>query len=317
MRIYQIIYTLALAVSFMFFVLYPPWISSFLFVLILILAPIDLIASLPGMLTKGMLLSVPPVLNKDEYAVLTLTTTHKKSYPVKCIVAKMHVNGDDFSVKYKLRCLPENNERREVAIDTSHSGVITFSLKRIWSVSLLGLFALPTSINIKQSVLVLPLPIKPVNPIVLQHGTHLRPKPGGGFSEEHDVRKYRRGDPVRSIHWKVSAKYDSLFIREPLIPQPHSRLVHVMAWKNIAERDLILGRLRWVSGYLLKRKMPFYIRICENSEVVEVTHENELIDFLRFTLGDNVKGINKLSRLPVRFSWVFRIDTSGASGRRT
>jgi len=314
MRIHQVIYVLALAASFMFFVLYPPWISSFIFVLAILLAPIDLIVSLPGMLTKNMMMFVPPVLEKDTYAVLKLITTHVKSYPVRCIIVKMHLSGDDFSAKYKLRCPPEEDELREITIDTSRSGVAVFELKRIWAVSLLGLFALPTAIDIKQSTLILPPPVKPSNTVALQRGVQLRPKPGGGFSEEHDMRDYRHGDPIRSIHWKISAKYDKLIIREPLVPPPHSRLVHVIAWKNEAQRDLILGRLRWVSNYLLRRNMPFYLRLSKESEVVEVTQEDDLINFICFVFGDNTIKINRSDRLPARFSWVFRVDATNNRG---
>ena len=309
MRIHQIIYALALVVLFMFFVLYPPWISTFLFVLILVLIPIDLIASLPGMLTKGLSLSVPPVINKGEYGSLSLITTHKRSYPVRCIIAKMHVDGDDFSDKYKLRCSPDKDERREVQIDTLQSGVVTFTLKRIWTVSLLGLFALPASVGTNKSTVILPPPVKPTNTAGLSHGIHLRSKPGGGFSDEHDIREYRHGDSVRSIHWKISAKYDTVFVREPLVPQSHCRLVYVKKWKSIAERDLILGRLRWVSTYLLKRNMLFYLRIDEYDEIVEVSHEKDLIGFLCFVLGEKNAEVNWFNRVPARFSWVFRIDS--------
>jgi len=308
MRIHQIIYILVLIASFMFYVLYPPWISSFIFVLTLLLLPLDLLASLPGMLTKSMSLYVPPALEKDEHATLKLITIHNKPYPVRCIIAKMYLTGDGFSKNYKLRCPGENDERREVPIDTSRTGVLVFSLNRIWSVSLLGLFALPASVDVKQSTLILPPPVKPLNAVSLQHGVQLRPKPGGGFSEEHDLREYRHGDPIKSIHWKVSAKYDSIIVREPLVPPPHSRLVHVMTWKNAAERDLILGRLRWASNYLLKREMPFYLRISEDTEIVEIFSNEDLINFMRYALGDDKVSISKPSRMPLRFTWVFRID---------
>jgi len=277
-------------------------------VLVLLMIPVDLIFSLPGMLTKGLLMSIPPVLDKDEDAVLRLKTTHKKSYPVRCLVAKLHVSGDDFSVTCRIKCLPENNSEREVTIDTSRSGVTVFILKRIKAVSLLGLFSLPVSAGGKGFVLILPPPVEPENTRVLQYGTNLRPKPGGGYSEEHDMRNYQQGDPVKSIHWKVSAKFDSLIIREPLEPPPHSRLVHIMPWSGDAERDLILGRLRWVSDYLLKWQLPFYVRYDDNPVVTEVAREADLIKYLCYALGVSESKPKSLNQIPSRFSWVYRID---------
>jgi len=310
MIVNRLIYVLTLALSFVFYMLYPPWISWYILVLVLLMIPVDLIFSLPGMLTKGLLMSIPSVLEKNDDAVLKLITTHTKSYPVRCLIAKLHVTGDDFSVTFRTKCLPEKNAQREVAIDTSHSGVTTFLLKRIKAVSLLGLFSLPVNAGGKGFVLILPPPIEPANTRSLQHGTNLRPKPGGGYSEEHDMRNYQQGDPVKSIHWKVSAKFDSLIIREPLEPPPHSRLVHVMSWSCDTERDLILGRLRWVSDYLLKWQLPFYVRFNENPVVTEVAQDSDLIDYLCYALGGAASEPKKYEQIPSRFSWVFRIDAT-------
>jgi len=308
MIIARLIFALTLVASILFFILYPPWLSWYLLVLLLLLVPIDLFISLPGMMSRGMLMIVPTVLEKDEAAHLKLITTGTTPYPVRCVIARLHVAGDGFSASCRFRCSGENDEQREVTIDTSRSGVTVFTLKRISTISLLGLFSLPVKTIRTGSVLILPPPVKPANTMSLQHGTELRPKPGGGFSEEHDMREYRQGDPVRSIHWKASAKFDSLIIREPLVPPPHSRLVHMMKWNGEAERDLALGRLRWVTDYLLKWQMPFYARYDEDTTIVEIAHDTDMINFLCYVLGGIESKALKMDHMPSRFSWVFRID---------
>jgi len=224
----------------------------------------------------------------------------------------MHVYGDDFSVFCKIKCPTEGDSRREVTIDTSNSGVTHFEIKRFWTVSVIGLFSLPVNVKKNTSVLILPKSVKPANTMALQQGTHLRPKPGGGFSEEHDIRMYRPGDPVKSIHWKISAKFNSIAIREPLVPPPHSRLVHVIKWKNASERDLILGRLRWVCEYMMKWQMPFYVKYDNESEIAEVKEVSDLTDYLSNILsakhGKKSGNSNESGYLPSRFSWIFRID---------
>jgi len=320
MIIARLIFALTLVASILFFILYPPWLSWYLLVLLLLLVPVDLFASLPGMLSRGMLMYVPAVLEKDEEAFLKLITTSTKPYPVRCVIARLHVAGDGFSTICRFRCSGETDEYREVTIDTSRSGVTVFTLKRISTISLLGLFSMPLKTIRTGSVLILPPPVKPSNTMSLQHGTELRPKPGGGFSEEHDMREYRQGDPVRSIHWKASAKFDSLIIREPLVPPPHSRLVHLMKWDGETERDLALGCLRWVSDYLLKWQMPFYVRYDEDTTIAEVARETDMINFLCYVLGGIENKALKLNQMPSRFSWVYRIDgrdspDSGATDR--
>jgi len=308
MIIRQLIYISSLIASFVFFILYPPWISWYLHVILLLLIPLDLLLSLPGMLSKDILMYAPPVVEKGADAKLILTTIHMKSYPVRCVIAKLHVTGDDFSAIRRIRCPGERDERREVMIDTSRSGVSIFEIRRIWTVSLIGLFALPKKVKIKEAVLIMPQPVKPVNTMALQHGIQLKPKPGGGFSEDHDIREYIKGDPIRSIHWKLSAKFNSLVIREPLVPPPHSRLVHVMRWKNTAEREITLGRLRWVSDYLLKWQMPFYVKYERNTSISEIRQETDLSDFLRNVLIDSTIKLNTTNPPPSRFSWIFRVE---------
>jgi len=291
--------------------LYPPWVSWYLFILVLLMIPIDLIISLPGMLSRGMMMFAPPFLEKDDEAAVKIVTTQPKPYPVRCILAKLLVTGDGFSVMCNLICPAGNDEYREVTIDSSHSGVTFFELKKLSIVSMLGLFSLPVKVSVKKAVLIMPQPVKPVNAIALQRGLQLKPKPGGGFSEEHDMRQYRQGDPVRNIHWKASAKFDSLIIREPLVPPPHSRLVHIMPWETASDCDLILGRLRWISEFLLKWEMPFFVKYSDNPLVAEIMSGKDLIEFLCEILSPSEEDGKKPQYVPTRFSWVYRIDSSG------
>jgi len=312
MIIRQLLYAFCLTASFIFFLLYPPWISWYIFVLLLILIPIDLIVSLPGMMSKSVRLSVPPVLEMNTDAVFSVITIHKKSYPVRCLIVKFQAAGDGFSAVCRIKCSGEANDKREVTIDTSCSGVTVFEIKRIWAVSMIGLFALPATVKARESVLILPPPVKPISSMALQHGIRLKPKPGGGFSEEHDMRDYRPGDPVRSIHWKISAKFDSLIIREPLVLPPHSRLIHVIKWRNAAERDLILGRLRWVSNYLLSRRMAYYVKFDKDDKITEIEQDSDLHEFLRSALDSKSAKTRPALNVPARFSWVFRIDAASS-----
>ena len=278
-------------------------------VLVLLLLPFDLMISLPGMLHKGISMSAPEVLEKGAAAVLSLTTTHIKPYPVRCIKVKIYVKGDDFSTVCRVRCGAERDSRKEMAIDTSHSGITVFEVKRIWTISLIGLFSLPLNAQHRTSVLILPPPVKPANTVALPRGLLLRPKPGGGYSEDHDMRLYRQGDPIRSIHWKLSAKYDSLIIREPLVPPPHSRLIRIMPWRGANDRDTILGRLRWVSDYLLHWEMPFYVRFDVDGPVAEVKRESDLTDYLRCVLDTMAQKPVTPVGIPARFTWVFQVDS--------
>ena len=84
----------------------------------------------------------------------------------------------------------------------------------------------------------------------------LKPKYGGGFAEDHDLRGYRPGDASNSIHWKLSSKTDSLIVREALIPE-NSTIFVVLS--RVGEHDRGLEVLRWLSRKLDELEEPHVI----------------------------------------------------------
>ena len=304
----RLAYVVTLACSFLFFALYPFWFSWYLLVLILLVVPFDLLISIPGMVTKRITLSAPIILEKGSGGKLVVTTYQEKSFPAGRIKASLASVGDDFALKQRLVCNPDGGSRKDIGIDTSHCGVIVFEIKRIKLTSLVGLFSLSVTVGCRATVLVIPAPIKPPHIISLPRGVILRPKPGGGFSEDHELRQYRIGDPIRVIHWKLSAKHDSLIIREPLLPPPHSRLVHLAKWSGPHERDVIIGRLRWISDYLLRWDLPYCVRIGDDGPVAEITSEGDLIKYFYSILDKSASPMPHPVSLPARFSWVFRVN---------
>jgi len=304
----RIIYSFALAGAALFAVLYPFWFSWYLFVLLIILAAFDFLISLPGMLKRRIIFSAPKVLKHNEDGALVITTLAEKPYPARCVKAWLKVSGDDFKIRRQFLFSAEQGSRYEVALDTTRSGVTVFTIGRIRTVSIIGLFCLPAKVDCRAAVLVLPEPVKPPHTVALPRGVILRPKPGGGFSEDYDLRGYRKGDPIRSVHWKVSAKFDSLIIREALVPPAHSRLIHIERWAGAGQRDLILGRLLWVSAYLLKWDLPHYVRLGSGGPITEVAKAEDLYEYLYFVLGGTEKSVPAAPDIPVRFAWLFRID---------
>jgi len=305
----RLIYAFSLVGSALFFVLYPFWFSWYLFVLLLLLAPFDFLISLPGMLSRKIALRAPRVIEQHGGGTLVIETVSKNRFPVRCIKAWLKVTSDDFSVRRRFILGAENKSRFDVTIDTSRSGVTVFTSKRIWIVSLIGLFCLPADVDCRTGALVLPPPVKPPHTVTLPRGVILRPKPGGGFADEGDLRPYRNGDLMRTGRWKVSAKFDSLIIREPLIPQAHSRLLHAARWNGARERDLILGRLRWVSDFLLKWELSHFVKLGEGGPIADITKIEDLYNYLYLLLGGRADAI-PIPAVPVRFAWVFKVDAS-------
>ena len=88
-----------------------------------------------------------------------------------------------------------------------------------------------------------------------------RPKFGGGFAENHELRPYRPGDSLNQIHWKLSAKTGDLILREPMEPNGNLVLVTMDLNGTPEELDHKFGRLLWPSGYLLENGLRHELRV--------------------------------------------------------
>jgi len=275
---------------------------------LLLLAPFDFLLSLPGMLTRQAYLSVPDMVEQDTDSKIVLTIQQRRSYPARSVKFILHIDRNGLKYKRFLICKAKGGSKCDMLIDTSHSGITIYKLKQIWIVSLIGLFALPVAINRRASVLILPKPVKPPRVAALPRGVIFRPKPGGGFAEDYDLRPYRPGDPIRSVHWKLSAKLNSLTIREPLVPPPHSRLIHAADWNTDRERDLTLGRLRWISNYLLKWDLPYFVKLGDDAPVVEISDNDALMTYIHRVLEGLPQTLPASVSKPSQFAWIFRLD---------
>jgi len=304
----RIVYIIAFTGAALFLILYPLWFSRYLMVVLLLLALFDLIISLPPVFYSQITFSASKTYEQGEAASLIFTVYNKKQFKIRYIKIKLKSTSEERVYKRRFVIKSENGSRCEMKIDSSHSGVTVYEAKRIWIVSCLGLFCFPVDFKMRMPVLIMPAPIKPQNLIALPQGTQLKPKPGGGFSDEHDLRPFRFGDPVRNIHWKVSAKLDSVIIREPLTPMSQSRLISVGRWNGRFERDLILGRLRWVSGYLSKWDLIHYVCLEFSGTCAEVTQPIDLYEYLYLGLDKNAENTRYHVPIPHGIEWVYRID---------
>ena len=131
---------------------------------------------------------------------------------------------------------------------------------------------------------------EPQEPAELPNLSHFQyrsyhPKPGGGFSEIHDLREYRPGDSLHEIHWKLSAKSDKLIVREA--EEPDLGLV-VLSFDFSGTRtqlDSTLRQLLWLSGWLTEREVAHQIDWIEPDSLEPQTKSVKTPDDLRELLN--------------------------------
>ena len=255
------VYLIALMGSVVFYWAYREWLSYFFLMAILWLPWFSLVLSLPAMLTCRAAAEGPEAVQLGTETEL-IWRGHCR-LPLPAIKGKLLVQHSVTGKKEKI------GSGDWVVAD--HCGALQVSLHRPRCCDYLGVFALPIRERRGLTVLVRPVPVAPEQLPELSRcrSSAWRPKPGGGFAENHELRLYRPGDNLRQVHWKLSAKTGKLIVREAMEPM-RSRVLLTMELRGTGdELDRKLGQLLWMSDYLLQNGLPHSI-CCLTGEGLEV-----------------------------------------------
>lgn len=118
----------------------------------------------------------------------------------------------------------ERTYQYEIVPDSYGSYEVCLKKVRIYDMT--GLFFISRRIKSRASVLVLPAIQEtavrlgaPVRNFYADADIYDAERPGYDSSELFDVRPFRDGDKIQNIHWKLSAKTDSLLVKENSLPK--------------------------------------------------------------------------------------------------
>lgn len=241
----RLFYLLSLLGCVVFYAFYREWFSWLLLVTVFLLPWFSLILSLPALLTAQ--------------ATLRCPETVRMGVPVRTAL-QVDCRFPTPPLSCRLRLYNSLTDSRYVGkagelIPTEHCGCITISYDRLLVYDYLGLFCRRLRKGESTQVYVEPKPIVSFLPESIE-GRNIslwKPKPGGGFSENHDLRQYRPGDDLRGIHWKMSAKTGTLIYREPIEPAQKGYLLTLSLHGDPDTVDHKMGQLLWFSQSLLQR----------------------------------------------------------------
>ena len=272
-------YILATALSFVVYMLHRQWLSWLVLVALVALPVVSLLLSLPAMMTVSAKLRYPTQVRMGMPAKVSLVTRCR--FPVS-------------RIECRLRLYNSLSDERFVGtpgeyIPTDHCGKMTITCDRLRVWDALGLFYKNLPISQGEPVYILPKPMDgPLPEGVGDKKTGLWvPKPGGGFSENHELRLYRPGDDLRNIHWKLSAKTGNLIFREPMEPAQKAVRLAVTLSGSPEELDRKLGRLCQVSDRLLGENRSHRVFLCsgEGEKMLEIKDLPSREDAMRLILG--------------------------------
>ncbi len=266
-------YLVLLSAALAFHIYYYGWLSWYLLALTLALPPLSLLLSLPAMLGQHVRWNwqTDARVHRGNSAILRLSGQSAR-LPARC---QLRLQITHLNSGRREECALRLAEGVPLELDTSHCGVLRCEMTSGWVYDYLGLFRLPRKLPAARELTVLPIPAPP-DPVPKMDGLEYKrwkPKPGGGFAELHELRGYRPGDPLNSVHWKLSAKTDNLIVREAM--EPIRRLVLVSFDLTQTRLDETLDQLCWLCERLLQQDVVHELRWLEpaSGELHSVTIE--------------------------------------------
>ena len=256
----RISYAALLLAAILFQIFFRYHLSTFLLALVVALPLLSLLLSLPGALGASLSLASGPNLPRGGQARFTLSLTQRVGFPLPPVKVKLgwanQLTGEGGRTACTLH--PRDGQASfPLTVPSPHCGRLVCRVERAWACDLLGLFPLPLPGRAEAALLSLPLEGEVHLPEELDSprsgGVVLKPRPGGGPGEDYDLRDYRPGDPLRSIHWKLSSKKDELVVRETLEPRQADLILTYDHFGPPEELDGVFDRLSTLSRLLLEK----------------------------------------------------------------
>ncbi len=264
----RVLYAAALLAAFLFHVFNTSYIAWFLWVLVVCLPFLALALSLPAIL--GCHITITPDVYTVQRGVKTGWGIELKSrfkLPIAHVTwvfksvnlltgfknaERMTMNSQEF----------EDKLYQQAA--TSHCGLLECCIEHVRVCDCLGLFAIRRP-SARACLTVFPVAAQ-VKPLPDNMGENagsanvLRLRHGGGPGEDYDLRAYRPGDPIRSIHWKLSSKREELIVRETLEAQKAPILLTFDHFGSADDMDRIFDRLDGYCRLLLEKGHIFFVQ---------------------------------------------------------
>lgn len=255
-------YLALLAGAYVFKLAYIGWFGPYLMGALCVLPPLLLLLSLPSMLSLRAEISAPDRVSQGSDSELCVLFKTRALLPLSRVNIRVQLenryDGEVNKTKYSYAGVLSSTGR--IPLPTALCGMICISVTRLEYRDLLGLFVIRRRCTAKAVCTVLPDPAAPDKcpdiDACLDSAVQLKPKYGGGYAEEHELREYRPGDTVNAIHWKLSAKSDQVIVREAL-EQVNNHVFLVLSLPG--ENDRGLACLYWLSLQLCQREIPHVI----------------------------------------------------------
>ena len=259
----RLIYVAALTGALLFQITNENYLACLLLALCVALPLVSFALSLPGMLRCRLeLFARPAALDRGEAGGWSLAVSTPAELPLARLSLRLRrenlLTGRSETSRLVLtgvaRRLPE-----ALIAPTEHCGLLELRADRIKVYDYLGLFTLRLRPPVPARILCRPVPAQ-CRPVEPPDGKGARPSSKTvsrrGPGEDYELREYRPGDPLRSVHWKLSSKWDELIVRERADTVTPLPLLTLDRFGSPEDLDRKLDRLTGMSRAMLELQRP-------------------------------------------------------------
>lgn len=282
-----LLYLVVLLSVFVFSIFYTEWFSWYLLLVVLCIPVFSLVFSLPFMIVtavRGLYVTVPKEITVGEKLNIGVSCCNGKGF--FCPLMKINFKlSNDFShykkcYKFLYGGFSEKTAYKKTNAPTRSCGCLKIKAKYAKLYDMLGIFFIPVKLNFISQFLVMPKEEKPkVLPSV---GNELvvgyKPKPSG-FADEYELRTYQNGDSLKNIHWKISAKYDDLVVKEPTAPVYRPYIIKPIITNNVTENNRTFAKLAYTMNYLKNSKADVYL--CNSDgKLIKINSDDDFKEYI-------------------------------------
>ena len=171
---------------------------------------------------------IPEQSEKSKVIPISLNVTNNGNFSTplaECIILCENLLTGETS-KQTLHFFVKRKSGKKISFDISseYCGKLHVSAENFRVFDLFGIFARRVDFIAKKEIIVVPETFEPritlIDDIktIVDSDEYSMTKPGSDSSETFAIREYIPGDPIKSIHWKLSEKSDKLMMREFGLP---------------------------------------------------------------------------------------------------
>ncbi len=305
----RILYAVLLIGSTLMHFAYGQYVTHYILLFLLLLPLLSLLLSLPAILTTKAKLSGGEDVYRTRSAKIRLNVTCGFFLPperIRIVIEHRNLFLEQRPTRRVLRLYGVKKTTETFDPDTSKLGTVCYRIRSARACDYLGLISIPIRRTGAVTLTVLPDAERPIpEPELVEPSDRiLKPKPQG-FSEEHELRPYREGDPINLIHWKLSEKYDETIIREPQLLVRKNIVLSADLPKDYRELESVMEQLRYLSDQLTENNIPYVLHF--GMQTVTIGADGEFERFLKTVLSEPRRSETALPVLAGNDTLVYRI----------